>query len=82
MIAEKEQHQGSPRAKYIARSYLYDTAEGLRRTAERLANDADLASEPQAQLMRKAAERLNEIARRFDEQAGTTPVEDSELPFS
>lgn len=71
------------RAKFLTRSYLYNTAADYRRIAARLMRDADQASEEQARLMRDEAVRMLQASKRFAAQADEAPVEnDAELPFS
>lgn len=72
-----------PRAKYLARGYLHDTAADMRRLAARLIRDAEDAAEDQAEMMLAEAERILGIAERFDSKAESAPgVDPQELPFS
>jgi hypothetical protein len=78
---QAKEHQAEiRRAKYLSRSYLYNTAADLRRTAARLMRDADDASDEQAKLMREEATRLLQSAKRFATHGDQAPS-DSELPF-
>ncbi len=81
MEAKKlESHEERPR--YLARSYLYNSAEDFRRIAERLLRDAEGASPEHAKLMREAASKLRQESSSFDAAADVTPIEDEQdLPF-
>lgn len=76
----KEKTETRARAKYLTRSYLYNTASDYRRIAARLMRDADDANEEQAKLLREEATSLLQAAKRFNASADRAPS-DAELPF-
>lgn len=81
MQAKVQEHAGEVRPRYLTKGYLYNTAEDLRRTANRLMRDASEADESQAKLLRQEAIRLVQSADRFDAEAEMAREPEFELPF-